>query len=71
MLDGQGADVAICIQVDDGILIDIPGLGNVRHTELDVERIGTPEISDFHQRIPRSKKALWTVSMSGSNMTRR
>jgi hypothetical protein len=48
LLDRDSTDVAFPIQVEQRVLVEIPGLGNFRLFELDVERIGILEVADFH-----------------------
>jgi hypothetical protein len=71
VFEGNGANLSICIQIEDRVLVQFPGLPDSLGLELDVKRIGVFEIHDFHGLYRRSKNALCTVSPSGSKMTLR
>ena len=70
MLHGDRADLALRIDIEEGVLIKLAGLGNRRVAKLDVQRVGIGEAANLRGSKLRSKKALWTVSPSGSRITR-
>ena len=65
----DGQHVAFGVHIDRRVFVEIPRLDNPRVSELDVERIRVLEVANFHGLKPRSKKALCTVSPSGSTTT--
>jgi hypothetical protein len=65
------ADIAVFIQVELGVLIQISGLSYFCRSELDVERVGVLKVLDCHGLKLLSKKALWTVRRSGKRTTRK
>jgi len=67
----DGTDIAVLIQIENCILIQIFGFPNRCLAEFNVESIGVFEIFYFHITNDRSKKALCTVSPSESKTTRR
>src|SRR5438552_12401371 len=71
MFDRDPANIPFRVQIKQGVLVQIPGLGNLSGPKLDVERVGVLEVADFHGLNVRSKKALCTVSPSGNSITRK
>jgi hypothetical protein len=55
---GDRADISLCIDIENSVLIEIPGLDDVAVAELNVERVWIIEILNFHTLYPRSKNAL-------------
>ena len=64
VLDGDAADVAVAVQVQQGIRVEVGRLRHVHRAKLDVERVRVLKILDFHGRKERSKRALCTVLQS-------
>jgi hypothetical protein len=62
VLDRQGTDMSILIDIELRILIEIPGFCHGCRFELNMERIRVLKILDRHDLNPLSKNALWTVS---------
>lgn len=50
VLDGDAAEVAVFIEIEKGVLIEIAGLMHFNFTKLDVKRIGFLEIFNLHGR---------------------
>jgi hypothetical protein len=48
VLDRDSTDVAFPIEVEQRVLVGVPGLGHFRRFELDVERVGILEVANFH-----------------------
>jgi hypothetical protein len=48
VLDGDSADVAISIYVQERVLVEILGLGDVGCFKLDVKRVCVVELLNFH-----------------------
>lgn len=48
MLHGDGADAALGIQVQNGVLVQIAGLSYLDRPELDVVRVRVLEVFDLH-----------------------
>ena len=71
VLDRNAADVAVAIHIQKSILVQVLGLGDLGCLELNVKRVRVLEILNLHGLNERSKKALWTVSPSGSSITRK
>jgi hypothetical protein len=71
MFDRYGADMSILIEIELRILIEIPGFCHGCRFELNMERIRVLKILDRHDLKLLSKNALWTVSRSDSNTTRK
>ncbi len=65
------AHVAIDIEVQDSVFIEVSGLSNIAITEFNVQSVGVFKVLNFHGLYPRSKNALWTVSRSDNRTTRR
>jgi hypothetical protein len=63
--------MSILIDIELRILIEIPGLCHCCCFELNMERIRVLKILDRHDLNLLSKNALWTVSRSDSNTTRK
>ena len=59
------------LEVEEGVLVQVPRLGHFRGAKLDVESVRLKEVGDFHDVNDLSKNALCTVSPSGSRITRR
>src|SRR5213593_4091547 len=57
VLDGNPANVAVSVNIQQSVLVQIPGLGDLGFFKLDVERVSILEISDLHGPGARSKKA--------------
>jgi hypothetical protein len=70
VLDCDSADVAISIYVQERVLIEVLGLGDVCCFKLDVKRVCVVEVLNFYGLNELSKKALCTVSPSGRSITR-
>lgn len=58
MLDRHATNIAGLIKIKQRILIEIAGFDDIRHPELDVQRIGILKICDLHGLKDLSKKAL-------------
>jgi hypothetical protein len=71
MLNRHGTDVSILIEIKLRVLVEIPGLDYGCHFELNMERVRVLKILDRHGLKLLSKNALWTVSRSDSNTTRK
>lgn len=69
MFDGDGADVAMRIHIENGVLVEIAGFGHRSVSKLEQQGVGICEVANFHGTNPRSKKALWTVSRSDNRIT--
>jgi hypothetical protein len=70
VLDCDSTNVAVSIEIENRILIEILCFDDFGLTELDVQGVGIPKVLYFHGSNDRSKNALCTVSPSGSKMTR-
>src|SRR5437660_54475 len=71
MLKSDGADVALRIEVDHGVFIEVSCLRGWRVLELDKKSVSVFEVANSHGTNRRSKKALCTVSPSARRTTRR
>jgi hypothetical protein len=71
VLNRNCADITIAIQIKNRVLVEIPGFIDLGPAELDVQSVGILKVFDFHGSNDRSKKALCTVSPSGSKITRK
>ena len=71
MLDRDGQDVALLVQIEKGVLVQIAGFRDRSVTELDLERVRVCEVTDFYDTNLLSKNALCTVSPSARSTTRR
>jgi hypothetical protein len=71
MFNCHRADIAVFIQVELGVFIQISGLSHFCRSELDVERVGVLKVYDGHGLKLLSKKALWTVRRSARRTTRK
>src|SRR5437867_4447761 len=71
VFDGDGADVALGVDIQHRVFIKITSLSNGLVPKFDVQSVGVGEIPNLHGLNPRSKNALWTVSPSESSTTRR
>jgi hypothetical protein len=71
VLDRQGTDMSILIDIELRVLVEIPGLDYGCHFELNMERVRVLKILDRLGLKLLSKNALWIVSRSDSNTTRR
>src|SRR5438552_291614 len=47
MFDRDPANIPFRVQIKQGVLVQIPGLGNLSGPKLDVERVGVLEVADF------------------------
>src|SRR6266542_3744221 len=65
VLDSERADIALSIDVELGVLVEILGLDDATGPELDAERVSVLEVLDLHGSNERSKNALCTVSPFG------
>ena len=48
VFDGYGAEATIAVEVQEGVLVQVPGLGHFGGAKLDVESVGLKEVGDFH-----------------------
>jgi hypothetical protein len=71
MLDCNGTNIALRVNVKNGAVIEIAGLGNRSVPKLNEQSIGVGKVANFHGTNLRSKKALWTVCPSANRITRR
>src|SRR5437867_9386637 len=71
MFNRHRANVAASVQVEGRILVEIPCLRDFGLPELDVKSVRVLKVLDSHGSNDRSKKALCTVSPSGSKTTRK
>src|SRR5262245_11831683 len=67
----NAANVAVRINIEQRVLVQILGLCDLNGSKLDIQGIGVLKILDLHGTNLRSKKALCTVSPSGSRRTRK
>ena len=58
MLDRDRADVAIDVHIQNGVLVQIPSLGDRLVPKLDVQGVRVSEVPNLHGLNPRSKNAL-------------
>jgi hypothetical protein len=58
VLDGEAAEVALPIQIQNRVLVQILRFGDVGCLELNVKAVRLGEIFDFHDLNRRSKNAL-------------
>jgi hypothetical protein len=61
MFERDRTYIALGIQVENRIFVEILGLGNVAIAKLDIQSVGIREVLNLHGLNPRSKNALWTV----------
>jgi hypothetical protein len=71
VFDSDAADVALSIDIQECIFVQIPRLGYLGRPKLNVQRIRVLEIFNLHCLNDLSKNALWTVSPSDKSITRR
>ena len=71
VFDRDGANVARRIHVEQRVFVEIACLSHWRVAELYVQSVGAGKVTDSHGSNRRSKNALWTVSPSASNTTRK
>ena len=71
VFDSDAADVALSIDIQECVFVQIPRFGHFGRPKLDVQRISVLEIFDLHCLKDLSKNALWTVSPSDKSITRR
>jgi hypothetical protein len=71
MFNGHGADISILIDIELCVLIEIPRLCHFCRSKFYVERVSVLKVLDRHGLNLLSKKALWTVLLSGSITTRK
>ena len=69
MLNRDGTNVAISVEIEKSVLIQVFGLNDLGVAKLNIERISVLEVFDLHGSNDRSKKALCTVSPSGNSIT--
>ncbi len=58
VLDGDATDVSIAIEIQDRVLVQVFGLGNLDRTEFDIEGVGILKVLDSHGTNGLSKNAL-------------
>ena len=58
MLNRDPANVALRIQVQERVLVEVLGFGHLGGAKLDVQRVGVLKVFDLHGVNDRSKKAL-------------
>ena len=71
VLNSNPTDVAMLIDVQNSVLVQVLRLSDIGCPQFDIESIGILEILNLHGLKDRSKKALCTVSLSGSSITRK
>ena len=71
MLERNGANHSIRIEIDNSVFTKIMRLDDLGFPKFDVDGISISEVSDFHGLNRRSRNALWTVTPSSSNTTRK
>ena len=71
MFNGHGAHISILVDIELCVLIEIPSLCHFCRSKFYMERVGVLKILDRHGLNLLSKKALCTVSPSGSITTRK
>src|SRR6266566_4753794 len=71
MFEGNCTDVTLCVNLNDGVFIQIFGFLYTAVAELNVQGVSVFEVADFHDLCPLSKNALCTVSPSDNKITRR
>ena len=64
VLDGDGAEAALRVKIEEGVLVEVTSLSNLGWAQFDVECVGIGEVFDVHGLYDLSKKALCTVSPS-------
>ena len=69
MFHGNGANLPFLVKVDHCIFVQISRFGHFRFPEFDIKSVGVSKVFDFHGSNLRSKKALWTVSLSSNRIT--
>src|SRR5205085_11712319 len=69
MFDSYRTDIALTVQVENCIFVEVPCLSYVQRSELYIESIGILKISNLHGLNALSKNALCTVSPSESSIT--
>jgi hypothetical protein len=70
MLDRHGRPVPITVKIEQGVLVEVPGLGNLDGAKFDIQGICVLKIFDLYGLNLRLQKALCTVSPSGNSLTR-
>src|SRR5450631_2788568 len=71
VFNSDGANVALSINVKNGVLVEIARLGNRSFPKLYEHGVGVSKVANFHGANLRSKNALWTVCPSANRITRR
>src|SRR3990167_16217 len=71
VLNRHRADIAIFIEIELRVFIQVSRLRNLGNPELEVERVGILKILNRHEVNLLSKEALCTVSRFGNRTTRR
>lgn len=54
----DGADISLCVQIKQGVLVQITGFGDGRIAKFDQYRVGFGKVTNFQGTNPLSKKAL-------------
>ena len=70
VFDSDAANVALSIDIQECVFVQIPRLGHFGRPKLDVQRISVLEIFNLHCLKDLSKNALWTVSPYDRSITR-
>jgi hypothetical protein len=71
VLDSDPANITVAIYVQQGVLVQVPGLCDFGWSKLNVKRVCVLKVLNFHGLNELSKKALCTVSRSGRSITRK
>jgi len=71
VFDCDAADVALSINIQERVFVEVSCLGDFSRSKLDIQRISVLEIFYFHRLNDLSKNALWTASPSDKSITRR
>jgi hypothetical protein len=63
VLDGNGANVALCVNVQNGAVIEIACLSNRSVPKLNEQSVSVGKVANFHGTNLRSKKAMDGLSV--------
>lgn len=58
VLNGYAADVAVLVEIENGVFVEVFRLNDFRCFELDVQSVGVLKVFNVHGVNDRSKKAL-------------
>jgi hypothetical protein len=69
MLDCNGTNVALRVDIKNRAVIEVSGFGNLSVAKLNEQGICIGKAANFHGTNLRSKKALWTACPSANRIT--